>query len=177
VAVKGRMLRLVGRVLVAAGIVLAGCGGAPGDDGNANGGGGNDVNRAELTARLPGVSVAERLVAMDERAFGCAGRRGCAPSRGDSPVAALVTQADTQLLNLSFKCTGGGPGVLADYTVKAQKVLAEHGKDASLVGILTNVNGSIPVGSPRRPCSDAFDNYVALVPRGRVRDAALQTND
>jgi hypothetical protein len=168
------VLRLVGLMLVAAGIVIAGCGGTAGDEGNESGGGGNDLDRTDLTARLPGVSVAERLAAMDERSLRCAGGRGCAPSRGDSPGAELVTQFDAQLLNLWFKCTGEGLGVLADHTVKTQKVLAEYGRNESLIRIVTNVNGSIPVGSARRPCSDAFDNYVAFVSRGRVRDVPFR---
>lgn len=170
------MLRLLGLALVAAGIVLVGCGGTAGDDGNASGGGGNDLDRTDLAAGLPGVSAAERLAAMDERSIRCAGGRGCGPLRGDSPGAAAVTQVDTQLLNLWFKCTEAGLSVLADYTVKAQKVLAKQGRNESLIRIITNVNGSIPVGSPRRPCSRAFDNYVTFVSRGRVRDVPLQTD-
>jgi hypothetical protein len=170
-----RVLQLLGLALVTAGIVLAGCGGTAGDDGNAS-----DDENASITARLPAVSLAEKLATRDERWFRCAVGKGCARSPGDSPGAAAVLEFDTQLLNLVFKCKEDGLSAeqrlsrLADYAVKAQKLLAKQGKNESLLGIISEINGSIPFGAPRQPCSDVFDNYAALVPRGRPRNLALE---
>jgi hypothetical protein len=169
-------LQLLVLALVAAGIVLAGCGGTAEDDGNAS-----DDENASITARLPSASLAEKLAARDERWFRCAVGKGCARSPGDSPAASVVLEFETQLLNLVFKCGEDRLSPedrlsrLADYAVKAQKLLAKEGKNESLLGIISDVNGSIPFGAPRQPCSDVFDNYVTLVPRGRPRDVALET--
>jgi len=157
------VLRLLVLALVAAGIVLTGCGGTAGDGGNAS-----------ITARLPGVSLAEKLATMDVRSFRCAAGRGCGRSPGDSPGAAAVLEFDTQLLNLVFKCKEDRLSLedrlsrLADYTVKAQKLLAKQGKNESLLSIISRINVSIPYGAPRQPCSDVFDAYVTLTPRGRL---------
>ena len=162
------MLRLLVLALVAAGIVLAGCGGTAGDEGNASDGGGSDSDRTDLTARLPAVSLAERLAAMDVRAFRCARRKRCAPSPGDSPGAAVILGYYTQLLNLGFKCKldrlslEDRLSLVAGYTVKAQKLLVKQGETEGLGSIISQINGSIPYGAPRQPCSDVFDAYVTL---------------
>jgi hypothetical protein len=149
------VLQLLVLALVAAGIVLTGCGGTAGDDGNAS-----------FTARLPAVSVAEKLATMDERA--------AHPLLPAHP--ALVVEFESQLLNLVFKCKEGRLSLedrfslLADYTVKAQKVLAKRGKNESLLSIISQLNGSIPYGAPRQSCSDVFDATVRN-PRATVRDA------
>jgi hypothetical protein len=159
------VLQLQVVALVAAGIVLAGCGGTAGDDGNAS-----DDENASIRARLPAVSLAEKLATMDERA--------AHPLLPAHP--ALVVEFDTQLLNLVFKCKEDRLSLedrlsrLADYTVRAQKLLAKQGKNESLLSIISRINGSIPYGAPRQPCSDVFDAYVTLVPRGRPHDVPLQ---
>jgi hypothetical protein len=159
------VLHLLVLALVAAGIVLAGCGGTTGNDGNAS----PDQN-ASITARLPAVSLAEKLATMDERAA-----RYLLPAHP-----ALVLEFDTQLLNLAFKCKEDRLSPedrlsrLVDYAVKAQKLLAKEGKDEALLSIISQINASIPYGAPRQPCSDVFDAYVTLVPRGRPRDVPLQ---
>jgi hypothetical protein len=172
-----RVLQLLVLALVAAGIVLAGCGGTAGDDGNASI---TDDGNASITARLPAASLAEKLATRDERWFRCAVGRGCARSPGE-PAAAVVVDFDTQLLNLVFKCKEDRLSLedrlrlLADYTVKARKLLAKQGMNESLVGIISDVNRSIPYGAPRQPCSDVFDAYVTFVSRGRPGDVPLQT--
>jgi hypothetical protein len=160
------VLQLLVLALVAAGIVLAGCGGTAGDDGNAS-----DDGNATIRARLPAVSLAEKLATMDERA--------AHPLLPAHP--ALVVEFDTQLLNLVFKCKQDSLSLedrlsrLADYTVRAQKLLAREGKTESLLSIISQINGSIRYGAPRQPCSDLFDAYVTLVPRGRPREFPLRT--
>jgi hypothetical protein len=151
------VLQLLVLALVAAGIVLPGCGGTAGDDGRAS-----DDGNASITARLPAVSLAEKLATMDERA--------AQPVRPAHQ--ALVVEFDTQLLNLVFKCKEDKLSLedrlslLADYTVKAQKLLAKQGINESLVSIISHVNRSIPsYGAPRQPCPDVFDGYVKFVSR------------
>jgi hypothetical protein len=93
----------------------------------------------------------------------------------------LVVQFEVQLLNLVFKCKEDRPSLedrlsrLAGYTVKAQKLQAKEGKNESLLSIISQINESIRYGAPRQPCSDLFDAYVTLVPRGRPREFPLQT--
>ena len=119
----------------------------------------------------PRYRVAEKLATMDERAA-----QFLLPAHP-----ALVLEFDTQLLNLVFKCKEDRLSLedrlsrLADYTVKAQKLLAKEGKNEALISIISQINGSIRYGAPRQPCSDLFDTYVTLVPRGRPSDVPLRT--
>jgi len=93
-------------------------------------------------------SVAEKLATLQKNS----------PVSADDP---LVRKFDVALDALGKKCKDRRSS-LADLTVRAQQILSDASIEESLSSIISHVNGSIPAGIGKQPCTSVFAAYVTL---------------